>query len=187
MTAARVAALALALLGALAFPAAVPAMQGDPRLEPLFAQLKAAPDLVVARELEARIWVIWGEGPDAEASAQLAAGSDAMARRAWPAALATFDRLIAAQPGFAEAWNKRATLYYLMGDYPRSVADIEHTLALEPRHFGALSGLGLIFMAVGRPEPAIRSFEAALAIHPYLQGARQHVEALRQQLGGAPL
>jgi tetratricopeptide (TPR) repeat protein len=161
--------------------------QSDPRLEGLFAALEGAPDLVVARGLEARIWEIWMEGPDPPSTALLEAGSEAMARRAWPTALERFDKLVADQPGFAEAWNKRATLYYLMGDYPRSVADIQRTLALEPRHFGALSGLGLIFMAVGNPESALKSFEAALAIHPYLPGARQHVEALRQQLRGEQL
>jgi tetratricopeptide (TPR) repeat protein len=163
------------------------AAQDDPRLDGLFARLGVAPDLVVARRLEAEIWEIWGEGPDEVASGLLRAGTDAMARRAWPTALRQFDALTSSQPGFAEAWNKRATLYYLMEDYPRSVADIQRTLALEPRHFGALSGLGLIFMAVGKVEPALKSFEAALAIHPYLTGARQHVEALRQQLGGEPL
>jgi tetratricopeptide (TPR) repeat protein len=188
MTACRLALAALALLLAVAVGApASQAAQDDPRLDGLFERLKVAPDLVVARGLEAEIWGIWGEGPDEAASGMLLAGSEAMARRAWPTALRQFDALIERRPRFAEAWNKRATLYYLMGDYPRSVADIQRTLALEPRHFGALSGLGLIFVAVGKTEPALRSFEAALAIHPYLPGARQHVEALRQQLKGEQL
>jgi tetratricopeptide (TPR) repeat protein len=180
-------AVALALKLALASAPGAGAMQGDPRLDPLFAQLEAAPDLVTARGLEAQIWAIWGEGPDDGASAELAAGGEEMARRAWPRALGRLDALILAHPDFAEAWNRRATLYYLMGEYERSVADIERTLMLEPRHFGALSGLGLIFMAVGKAEAAIRSFEAALAIHPFLPGARQNVEMLRQQLRGEPL
>jgi tetratricopeptide (TPR) repeat protein len=169
----------------LALPAR--ADQTDPRLPGLFARLGAAKDLVEARAAEATIWEIWGETLDAESAELLAQGSAAMASRAWSTAMQRFDALVAREPNFAEAWNKRATLYYLIGDYPRSVADIQKTLALEPRHFGALSGLGLIFMTIGRPQPALESFEAALAIHPFLPGARQNIEALRQQLGGEEL
>ncbi len=159
--------------------------QIDQRLPALFAQLKAGPE--AAAMAEPLIWEIWGETIDPESVELLEQGSAAMAARAWPTALERFDRLVARSPNFAEAWNKRATLYYLMGDYLDSVADIQKTLALEPRHFGALSGLGLIFMAIGKPEPAIESFEAALAIHPYLPGAKQNIESLRAQVGGQEL
>ena len=90
------------------------------------------------------------------------------------------------EPGFAEAWKKRATLLYLIGDDDGSVAKVRRTLALEPRHFGALSGLGLINARHDRPETALHSFEAALAIHPFLPGARANVDALREQLKGDP-
>jgi tetratricopeptide (TPR) repeat protein len=161
--------------------------QRDPRLPDLFSRLASAADVGTAGQLELQIWEIWGEIDDPAAASLLAAGTEAMGRRAWPSALESFNELVAAQPEFAEGWNKRATLYYLMNDYERSVLDIQQALRLEPRHFGALSGLGLIFMAVGKPESAIRSFEAGLAIHPYLTGARQHIEVLRQQLRGDPL
>lgn len=163
------------------------AAQDDPALPALFERLAAAGDVAAARELEAQIWSTWGEIDDREAAALMAAGEREMASRAWPSALQTFDQLISLRPDFAEAWNKRATLHYLMGNYRLSVLDIQRTLALEPRHFGALSGLGLIFIVTEQPEPALRSFEAALAIHPYLPGARTHIEALRQQLRGEPL
>ena len=101
-------------------------------------------------------------------------------------ARAAFDLLVTRAPNFAEAWNKRATLLYLLGDDDGSVADVRRTLVLEPRHFGALSGLGLINARHGRPEAALHSFEAALAIHPFLPGARANVEALRQRLKGDP-
>lgn len=175
-------ALAAALL-LLAAPAV--ADQIDPRLPALFAQLKASPEAAAAAE--AQIWEIWSETIDPESAELLAQGTAAMGTRSWPTALERFDALVKRSPNFAEAWNKRATLYYLMGDYPDSAADIQRTLALEPRHFGALSGLGLIFMAIGKPEPAIESFEAALAIHPWLPGARQNIEALRAQVGGQEL
>ena len=93
---------------------------------------------------------------------------------------------LAEQPEFAEAWNKRATVLYLMGDYQRSVADVEQTLALEPRHFGALAGLGLINLALDREVAALRAFEAALNIHPQQPGLRAKIKELRTRLGGKP-
>ena len=159
--------------------------QIDQRLPALFAQLKAGPEAAAAAE--PLIWEIWSETIDPESADLLAQGTAAMATRSWPTALERFDALVARSPNFAEAWNKRATLYYLMGDYPDSVADIQRTLALEPRHFGALSGLGLIFMTIGKPQPALESFEAALAIHPFLPGGKQNVDVLRGQLGDREL
>jgi tetratricopeptide (TPR) repeat protein len=176
------------LLGvALLAAGAARAAQDDPRLPELLDRLAAAKDLAAARELESEIWELWTATDDATAAALMAEGQRQLAARAWPSALATFARLVALKPDFAEAWNKRATVYYLMGDYRASVLDIQRTLALEPRHFGALSGLGLIFMTTEQPQAALRAFEAALAIHPYLPGGRTHVEALRQQLQGEPL
>lgn len=174
-----------ALLLAYAMP--VQADQVDPRLPGLFDRLKGSHDLAEARTAEAEIWDIWGETQDPQSAQLYAQGSAAMASRAWSTAMQRFDALVAREPNFAEAWNKRATLYYLIGDYPRSVADIQKTLALEPRHFGALSGLGLIFIATGDPDAALRSFEAVLAIYPLSRSARQQVETLRQQVEGEPL
>ena len=169
--------------------ASIPARadQTDARLPDLFARLGGSHDLAEARTTEAEIWEIWGETADPESAQLYAQGSAAMASRAWSTAMQRFDALVAREPNFAEAWNKRATLYYLIGDYSRSVADIQKTLALEPRHFGALSGLGLIFMTIGKPQPALESFEAALAIHPFLPGGKQNVDVLRGQLGDREL
>lgn len=99
-------------------------------------------------------------------------------------ALDAFDDLVATAPNFAEAWNKRATVYYLMGRLDESVTDIQQTLELEPRHFGALSGLALIYDAVDQPEAAIRSLEAALEINPHLHGSRARIDQLREKLKG---
>ena len=172
----------LALAGG---PAAL-ADQTDARLPALFAQLQAAPDPAAAEAVAARIWVIWSETADPDAVALLQRGESAMTAGDLNTAQAAFDLLVVRAPGFAEAWNKRATLRYLQGDDPGSVADIRRTLVLEPRHFGALSGLGLIEARNGRPELALRSFEAALAIHPFLSGAKANIDALREQLKGEP-
>lgn len=176
--------LGLALLACVAATAA--ADQNDSRLDPLFDRLAAA-DAVEGRAIEARIWAIWSEIDDPRSQMLLEAGSVAMANRRHAEARRHLDALVERSPDFAEGWNRRATLFWLQGDYPASVRDIGRTLALEPRHFGALSGLGLIYMAIGEHEAALRSFEAALAIHPGLPGARHHVEMLRRGLGGAPL
>jgi tetratricopeptide (TPR) repeat protein len=90
-------------------------------------------------------------------------------------------------PSFAEGWNKRATVYYLMGDFKASVGDIEHTLELEPRHFGALSGLGLIYMNMGKDQAALRAFRKTLEINPHLPAIRERADELAKKLKGEPI
>lgn len=160
--------------------------QSDPRLGALFERLAAAADAQAAEPVQAQIWSVWSETGDAENARLFASGTAAMERRAFPEAIDAFSALTRRAPDFAEAWNKRATVYYAIGDYRASVEDIKRTLALEPRHFGALSGLGLIYVTIGEPDAAIRSFEAALKIDPYLPGARAHVEMLRGEAEGDP-
>lgn len=179
------------LAGAILLPvllAGAPARadQTDSRLPGLFARLRAAADTTAAEAVEAEIWAIWIETDNAEAAALMRRGIAAMNAGDTRTALAAFDALVTAAPGFAEAWNKRATVYYLMGDYAASVADIKRTLALEPHHFGALSGLGLIYLGLDRPEAALKSFEAALAVHPFLPGAAARIDELRERLQGDP-
>ncbi|MCB2053322.1 MAG: tetratricopeptide repeat protein [Geminicoccaceae bacterium] len=161
--------------------------QNDPRLGPLFERLHAAADAEDARRIEARIWIAWATVADKRQAALLARGSRAMNSRDFEAARLAFDTLVSVAPEFAEGWNKRATLNYLTGDLDASVRDIQRTLVLEPRHFGALSGLGLIMLQLDRPRDALRSFEAALAIHPHMPAAEAHVATLRERLRGEPL
>ncbi len=99
-------------------------------------------------------------------------------------ALAAFTKATDTQRDFAEAWNKRATANYLLGRYEASVLDIQKTLELEPRHFGALSGLGLINLALGREREALKAFEAARQIHPFLPGSETHIRELREKIRG---
>ena len=176
---ARTSIVLLLLLG-LALPAA--ADQDDPRLDRLFDQLYHAPDPLAAQAVEHAIWRIWLTSEDDVVNALMGEGVAAMQRRDYPTALRSFDLLIQAAPGYAEGWNKRATVYYLIGAYEDSLADIVRTLDLEPRHFGALSGRGLILLNLGRSEEALTAFEAALDLHPQMPGARINVEALRKLL-----
>jgi tetratricopeptide (TPR) repeat protein len=160
------------------------AAQDDRRLSPLFSGLVKTGDLNEATKLEERIWSIWLESPRPDVSDKMRRGVAAMSRGNLNEALELFDEITRLQPKFAEGWNKRATVHYLMREFDASVRDIVKTLALEPRHFGALSGLGLIQEAVGQPEAAIRAFEKALAIHPHLGGARKSIQRLRTKLRG---
>lgn len=165
-------------------PGSAHADQEDGRLEILFGRLAVTADAAEARSLEASIWRIWLEPGDAKLEAVMARGIAAMNDGRLGAALASFDRVTREAPGFAEGWNKRATVHYLMQDFDASVRDIARTLELEPRHFGALSGLGLINMALERPDAALRAFEQVLKIHPNSSGARTHVKRLRDILKG---
>ena len=160
--------------------------QTDRRLDGLFERLRVTSSEAEADAAQQQIWQIWIESDDMLANRLMQQGIQAMVTRQHALALEYFDRLVERAPGFAEGWNKRATVYYLMENYEASVLDIERTLELEPRHFGALSGLGMIYDAIGEPAAALRSFEAAVAINPHLDGTRQRIEALRRELAGSP-
>ena len=174
----------MVLAVSLAVPAVSPADQQDPRLGELFTALADAPGTGQALTIEAAIWTIWLDGRQPSLNDLMAQGIDAMNARRFPDAVKRFSELIDAEPLFAEAWNKRATVYYLMDRYEDSVRDIERTLALEPRHFGAISGMGLIFLERGDEVGALDAFEKVLEIHPNARGARFYVEQLRQRLRG---
>ncbi|MFO1049779.1 MAG: hypothetical protein U1E52_18010 [Geminicoccaceae bacterium] len=160
--------------------------QTDARLGKLFARLREAADAADAAGIEAEIWGIWGETTGADARSLYARGMAAMAGGDAQTAAAAFDLLVQLQPRFAEAWNKRATLKYLMGDDEGSIADIGRTLMLEPRHFGALSGLALILERQGRFGEAVRSLKAALAVDPHLSGGSERLRTLEGKAAGDP-
>lgn len=156
--------------------------QNDPRLDALFSRLHDAEDAEQARGIEQSIWRIWMDSGREDVNALMQQGVQQMTDRDLVEALATFDRVVEMAPKFAEGWNKRATVYYLMDELSASMRDIERTLALEPRHFGAISGMGLIFLERGDEAGALKAFEAVLKIHPHAPGARAQVKRLREQL-----
>lgn len=154
--------------------------QDDPALAGLFKLLRTSTEGIQAQILQNQIWTIWHQHDDPDVNRLMGRGIRAMHEADYPVALAAFDAVVELDDQFAEGWNKRATLYYLMGDYDRSVLDIQKTLELEPRHFGALSGLGLINMALDRKDAAIAAFEQTIAVNPHAAGARQNIELLRE-------
>ena len=180
-----------ALLMAILMNAASPswAAQDDPRLPAMFERLKSSLSETEAKTVEAGIWSIWLDytGDNDDVRIMFSHGLAAMGAGDLVRALAAFDRVVEEAPEFAEGWNKRATVRYLMSDYEGSIADVERTLALEPRHFGALSGLGLIHAERNNLPAALKAFEAALAIDPHAATVRANAEAIRKQIGGRPI
>jgi tetratricopeptide (TPR) repeat protein len=160
------------------------AAQDDPRLDALFGTLQSTTDVAEAQTVEQMIWRVWLLSGDDKIDALMAHGVRAMTFDDHEEALRAFDEIVRRAPGFAEGWNKRATIHYLLSNYEASVADIESTLALEPRHFGALSGLGLVRLAQGDEAKALEAFEAALEVHPHLPGADSRIKQLRQRVKG---
>jgi Flp pilus assembly protein TadD len=156
--------------------------QNDPKLDELFKQLRTAPDPVSALPLENAIWQLWLSHADAAAEALMTQGIVQMNNGDLRSAVATFTELTELTPDFAEAWNKRATVYYLLGDYAASDADIAATLALEPFHFGALSGRGLVYAAQQKFEQARRALHAALEVNPNMLAVKANLEALDSML-----
>lgn len=171
----------------IAFASPAMADQNDSRLDVLFEKLQAAPDYGTAHEIERHIWLIWSKAGTAGGGVLLRQGVQYMGEGEYEKALVNFNALVEIEPEFAEGWNKRATLYYLMENYNRSVVDIQRTLALEERHFGALSGLGLIYDALDQKEAALKAFGAALDIHPNMEGIRRRAEELTEEIEGTPL
>ncbi len=168
----------------LSFDVPVSGGQNDPRLDPLFIALKATGDPDEAEQLEAGIWALWGLSGDDEIDQLMTIGIGAMADRDGETALTAFNEIVSRAPNYAEGWNKRATLFYLAGEHELSIADIKKTLTLEPRHFGAYSGLGLVYMALGEERKALDAFEQALEIHPHMDGADTHIRELREIVKG---
>jgi len=155
------------------------ATQTDKRLNVLFDRLRTTQDQNEARSIEAEIWKIWIEGKNEKIDHAMSRGLFAMNDGQLDAALEIFTEVIRLAPEFAEGWNKRATVYYLLRNYNHSVRDIAQTLRLEPRHFGALSGLGLINQTLGHTGAAIRAYEQALKTNPHLFGLEKRVRILK--------
>jgi len=175
--------------GVMAFSGAGFADQNNPQLDVLFAQLDGNLDASEARAIENQIWRIWHgyDGENDEVDNWMAMGQFANQSGQFDLAHTFYTQVVEADPDFAEGWNRRATINYLRGAHRESLADIDRTLELEPRHFGALAGQGLVFLALTEPERALAAFEAALEVNPHLPGARANAETLRESVVGEPI
>ena len=162
--------------------------QNDPRLDPLFADLQTSLSAAAAQEVEHQIWAYWLLFPnDQTIENTMNAAMLMMERGHLESAERIFSRIIERAPEFAEAWNKRATVRFIAGDHRGSATDIAQVLQLEPRHFGALSGLGMIHMHNGDWQNALKTYELAFSIHPYLTNVEIIIDDLKTRLKGRAL
>lgn len=153
-------------------------------LDFLFDALKAAPDEDSARAVEARIWAIWTKTPSDTVALLMSRAGIALENNESDVALKLLDAIIKLRPDYTEAWNRRATLYYKKNDYNRAMQDIEEVLRREPRHFGALAGLGVILEETGDDKRALDVFRRALAINPHLDKVPDMVKSLTEKVEG---
>lgn len=166
--------------------AAGPVLADEAALDDLFARLPQASE-GEARRITAAIWAEWSLSGSPAMDLLLARGRAAMGLGDLAAAIDHFSALIDHAPDFAEGYNARATAYFQVGAHGLSVADIARTLELNPRHFGALSGLGMIYERLGRPQSALQAYEAALSFNPHLSEVEASVRRLKAELAGQEL
>jgi tetratricopeptide (TPR) repeat protein len=141
------------------------------------------PDRATAKLAEAVLWHLWSQSGDEAVDAILGKGMEAMSRGMLAASVAWFGEAIKRKPTFAEAWNKRATAYFMMGEYKKSLADCDEVLKRNPNHFGALAGYGQIYLRLAEPRKAVAYFERALAINPNMDQVAELLERIHDKLG----
>jgi tetratricopeptide (TPR) repeat protein len=167
-----------------AAPEQAPPKTRAEQLDALFDTLKTTDNKEAARAAEDGIWHLWLQSGSDTVDLLMGWAMKAMEEKDYATALDFLDRVIIMKPDYAEGWNKRATVYFMMDDYAKSIADIGKTLALEPRHFGALSGLGLIMRELGEDKRAIEAYQRALAVDPNLDGVQKALDELQAKAAG---
>lgn len=182
---------AWAACGATAFaedapPPPAPAPGRAERLDALHAKL-AEPGRKDAARIEADIQRLWSQSGSPAMDLLLRRAREAIEGEDLPAALDHLNAAIDHDPGFAEAWNLRGSVFHLMNEYALALNDIEHALALEPRHFGAMEGLAMIFVETEHPELALRVIERARAVNPNRESLKEAEARLERDLGASDL
>jgi tetratricopeptide (TPR) repeat protein len=149
---------------------------------PALVQALRDRDIMVRALAENSLWELWSHSGDPEIDALFELGVEQMNLRQGSAAIDIFSRVIEKKPEFAEGWNKRATVYFLMGEYEKSLRDCDEVMKRNPSHFGALAGYGQIYLRLGQPERALPYFERALAVNPNMDGVAQMIEEIKALL-----
>lgn len=184
---------AAAMVAAAPLSAAEPAPQAEvaalttpkERVDALFADLKKEGDEDKARQVAERIRLEWQDSGSATVNLLMQWANKAIADEKQTAALDLLDQAIALAPDYVEGWNRRATLHYQMGNFRKSMSDINHVLALEPRHFGALAGMATMLEAAGKDELAMRAWQQFLDIYPSDRKAQEQLGELAEKLAGS--
>ncbi|RWB51319.1 hypothetical protein [Mesorhizobium sp.] len=154
------------------------------RLDQLFTDLKRERNEKAAERIAGRIWNEWNQSGSASIDLMMQWAQKATEDQKFDVALDFLDQVVTLQPGYAEGWNRRATVHFLMKNYGKSMADIDHTLQLEPRHFGALSGLAQIMAETGHKQSALEAWQKVLTIYPMMRSAQDQVSTLSEELAG---
>ena len=165
-------------------PAATPKIDHTHNIDFLFQALKAAPDDQTARLIEGRIWALWLASGSDTADLLMSRARTAIEQNDSELAIQLLDAIIELKPDYIEAWNRRATLYFEKHDYARAMSDIAQVLAREPRHFGALTGLGMILQDIGDNKGALEAFRRALEVDPRLERVPEIVKSLTEKVEG---
>ncbi|WP_099865416.1 hypothetical protein [Pararhizobium haloflavum] len=168
-------------------PAALPPASPEQELDQLFADLKRESDPGEARAIVSNIWAEWNRSGSATVDLLMQWANEAMEDDRNGTALDLLDQVTVLRPEFAEGWNRRATLHYMMDDHRKSMADINRVLELEPRHFGALSGMAAILSDAGNERLALRAFKRVLDVYPADRNAQRRVGELEEELAGDPV
>lgn len=158
--------------------------QSTGELDGLFEKLSEAENPAEASLIENEIWRRWLQSGSPTVDLMVARGTDALKSQDYAVALDLFSVAIELAPDYAESWNKRATLYYIIDDYDAAIADVSQVLAREPRHWAALMGLAVMMDALDRKAPALSAYRQALEINPQLEDARQAVKRLEIEVEG---
>lgn len=157
-------------------------------VEQLFSTLSRPGDEAAGAAAEAEIQRRWMKSGSDTIDLLMQWAAEAIATKDYPRAFDFLDAVITLKPDFAEGWNRRATLFFLQDDYGKALSDLEKVLALEPRHFGALAGLGIILNEIDRKKDALAALQKALAIDPYLDDqVRDAIKELEPQVDGRPI
>ncbi|MDG4851488.1 MAG: hypothetical protein EOQ55_23295 [Mesorhizobium sp.] len=154
------------------------------RLDQLFADLRRERNEKAAERIAGRIWNEWNQSGSASIDLMMRWAQRAAEDQKFDVALDFLDQVVTLQPDYAEGWNRRATVHFLMKNYGKSMSDIDHTLRLEPRHFGALSGLAQIMAETGHKQSALEAWQKVLTIYPMMRSAQGQVSTLSEDLAG---
>ncbi|SFR55138.1 tetratricopeptide repeat protein [Litoreibacter janthinus] len=161
----------------------LPSVADEAKLDDLYAEL-AQPDIKDWEGVERKIWKEWSRSGSASMDLLLSRGRKAMEQGDFAKAIDHLTALTDHAPDFAEGWNARATAFFNADEFGLSIVDIQRALALNPRHFGALQGLGRILEELEREEDALAAYQAAAAIHPHREGLKEAIERLERKVSG---
>lgn len=156
------------------------------RIDELFGQLARLPDPRRAKTVADSIWSEWFRSGSPTIDLMLHWSNEAIGREDYNIAMDFLDQIVTRKPDFAEGWNRRATLHFVMDNHAKSMADIEKVLEIEPRHFGALAGMANILERNGNKKAALAAWERALAVYPAMEAAQEAVIRLNDELAGDP-